>query len=190
MVTLEINREEHITFDGYFQINYQEMLSIATRITRDSYLAEDVVQESFIKAYSHQHNIEDKSKWKAWLKTIVKRTAIDMLRKQQKIQMIPADDWTQNSCLLEHKSCSFVEEAIEKKIKYKQITEAMDILNPNLRDVIYLKLNFDLSDKEIAEKLIISISAVKTRLYRARIKLRELFKNEFDTTVQLCLEAS
>ncbi|WP_182199911.1 RNA polymerase sigma factor [Paraliobacillus salinarum] len=190
MPMVEVNREKHLTFDACFQIYYQEMLAIATRITRDSYLAEDVVQESFIKAYSHQHNIEDKSKWKAWLKTIVKRTAIDMLRKQQKIQMIPADDWTQNSCLLEHKSCSFVEEAIEKNFEYEQITKAIEALNSNLRDVMYLKWNFDLSDKEIAKKLMISISAVKTRLYRARFKLREVLIGEIDMNVQVWFHAS
>ncbi|MFB1051613.1 RNA polymerase sigma factor [Paraliobacillus sp. JSM ZJ581] len=190
MLTLEASRGENPIFYCYFQLYYQDMLSIATHITRDSYLAEDVVQESFIKAYYHQHNIEDKSKWKAWLKTIVKRTAIDVLRKQQRMQTIPADDWLQNHIIIENRCCSYVEEAMEKNIKYQQITNAIESLNPSLRDVLYLKLHFDLTDKEIAQKLLISISAVKTRLYRARIKLQKLLKDEFNTTFQQWLEVS
>ncbi|CQR47876.1 ECF RNA polymerase sigma factor SigW [Paraliobacillus sp. PM-2] len=190
MVTLETSGGETGAFNNYFQLYYKEMVAVATHITKDCYLAEDVVQEAFIKAYRHQKNIEDTSKWKYWIKTIVKRTAIDTLRKQQRFQTLSADHWIDNHIAGLNDSCSFVEEAMEKNFMYQQIITIIDQLNPSLKNVLFLKIYFDLCDKEIAEKLNISISAVKTRLYRARIKLRKDIKQHSKTSIPKWLEVS
>ncbi|GAA5417273.1 RNA polymerase sigma factor YlaC [Paraliobacillus ryukyuensis] len=160
-------------FHDYFKCHYHEMLAFARYITKDYYLAEDVIQEAFLKAYQHHSDINDSSKWKAWIKTIVKRTAIDCLRKEHRIVLLEMNDITENY-VTTTTAASFVEEALDRNISYEQLHQAIYQLQPILRTVLYLKLQNELADKEIAQYLNISLSAVKTRLYRARKQLRQL----------------
>lgn len=154
------------SFEHYFHDYYYEMYYVAKRFIRDAYLAEDILQEAYIKAYNCQHMISDPTKVKAWLRTIVTRTAIDYVRKEAKSRCIPLD-------LICHDIEGTQETYLDCKFNGQYLQSVIVQLPINLQHVVLLKIN-DYSHIEIAEKLNISISAVKTRLHRARKQLKQL----------------
>lgn len=158
------------TFDYLYQMYYQDMFYIAHNIIKDRHMAEDIIQETFIKAYKHQEKIIDRSKIKSWLRTIVIRTAIDMLRKEKRVQLSSIDD-VHISLLSPLYDCS-LEEEVANNLYYNDIKQNIANLNPILRDVIGLKVMHDYKDEDIAKKLNISLPAVKTRIHRARKQLK------------------
>lgn len=182
-MTMVMDHTTTQSFNTYFKLYHQEMLHFAAYITKDYHLAEDVIQEAFIKAYRHQANIKDASKWKAWLKTIVRRTAIDILRKEQRYPMISLDI-VQDFQLMMNEHHIFVEKAIEMKGRYSQIKSAIEQLSPALSDVLLLKISYDITDRDLAKYFSISVSAVKTRLYRARQQLKNIISQQSNESIQ------
>ncbi|MBM7540380.1 RNA polymerase sigma factor [Amphibacillus cookii] len=161
-------------FDEYFHSHYNEMYYTAKRVVHQHFSAEDVVQEAYIKAYNNYAHLSDGSKRRAWLRTIVIRTAIDYLRKENKYVTLSIEQELE----VGHDYCytdNCVQNQFDLNLEFEEIKHAMQQLPPNLQAVLELKLRFDYKDEAIAERLNISHSAVKTRLHRARKQLRQVY---------------
>lgn len=158
------------TFHYLYNTHYQEMFYIANNIIKDRHMAEDIIQETFIKAYKHREEIVDCNKIKFWLRTVVTRTAIDVLRKEKRVQLSSIEDV--HISLLNPLYSYSLEEEVANNLYYKNIKKNIANLNPLLRDVINLKVIYDYRDEDIAKKLNISLSAVKSRIHRARKQLK------------------
>lgn len=158
--------------------NYQKRLfHIAFSITRDHYLAEDVVQETLIKGYKHLHTVEDKEKLGAWLSSIATRTAIDFLRKEKRLKG-NVDGYAELEQLnLSHSQS--VEGIAEASFLQAEIAGFIQSLAPDQRKLFLLKINDGMKEKEIAEMLNLNPNTVKTRIYRVRKQLKEKL-TEFD----------
>ncbi|SEN66787.1 RNA polymerase sigma-70 factor, ECF subfamily [Amphibacillus marinus] len=165
-----LQAQEQFDFNCYFKAYYQEMYYIAKRIVHNHYTAEDVIQEAYIKAYRNYVYLSDHAKGRAWLRTIVIRTAIDFYRKETKysVASVEAQAEEGHECCVATKQ---VQDQFDYQVNIELIQQALLNLPIRLRQVIELKLTNDLSDAKIAEKLNISLSAVKTRLHRARKQL-------------------
>ena len=151
---------------------------LATRMLNQQQAAEDVLQETFLKAYRGLKSFDGRSKISTWLFRIATNEALMVLRRkhpefvsidepveteegeQEPVQIV---DWC---CLPEHELLS--EEARER------LDEAVQKLPESLRVVFILRDINDLSTLETAEVLGLSETAVKTRLSRARLRLREI----------------
>jgi RNA polymerase sigma-70 factor (ECF subfamily) len=151
---------------------------LATRMLNQQQDAEDVLQETFLKAYRGLKSFDGRSKISTWLFRIATNEALMVLRRkhpefisidepveteegeQEPVQIV---DWC---CLPEHELLS--EEARER------LDEAVQKLPESLRVVFILRDINDLSTLETAEVLGLSETAVKTRLSRARLRLREI----------------
>ncbi|WP_067839952.1 RNA polymerase sigma factor [Amphibacillus sediminis] len=161
-------------FDTYFNDHYQEMYFVALRVVHNHYSAEDVVQEAYLKAYKNYTYLTDASKRRAWLRTIVIRTAIDLYRKETKYPCLSLEEETEAG--REHcYTGNSVEDQFERILEYEQVEQAINTLPKSLREVLQLKLIHDSKDKVIANELNISLAAVKTRLHRARKQLKEIY---------------
>ncbi len=158
-------------FNYIYETYYHRVFRAAFSLTKDQGLAEDVLQESFLKAYHKLHLIEDEAKVGAWLTTIAKRTAIDLLRKEKRTPVLSLEE----TCLPENQ-IAFSESAVEKEIEendFRQgIKEKINTLPTKLRKVFQLKYYGELQEKEIASALKLTNSAVKSRLFRARNNLK------------------
>ncbi len=145
---------------------YQAMMFYtALKIVKDQQIAEDVVQESWIKIYKHL-NDNKIDKIGAWLRTITARTAIDVLRKERRTKSLMFDD---PSLLEELMICSTNE--LEERINWSCTIDDLEQYfdkNEKLKLVFDLKFKQELDDHQIAKILNISHSAVKTRIFRAR----------------------
>lgn len=155
-------------FQQIYTVFYNKVLHVAQSITRDIYLAEDVLQEAFLKIYQNLDQMKDIEKLGAWIATITTRTAIDFLRKEKKYPMSSMDEII---FYLENPDASTEEMAWTHLLK-EQIEQHIDQLKPEYRQVIELRYHKGLKEKEIETELNITKSTVKTRLYRARQTLK------------------
>jgi RNA polymerase sigma-70 factor (ECF subfamily) len=166
----------------------RRVFRMAKQITQNDDDAEDVLQETFLKAYTHLDDFQGNSKFYTWVVRIAVNEALMKLRKRRSDRTVPLDDpidtgedevvreiavWDQNP-----------EDTYSREELATILDEAVQSLKPAYRTVFILRDIEEMSIEETAEALDLSISAVKSRLLRARLQLREkltrLFKNKGD----------
>ncbi|UOQ44505.1 RNA polymerase sigma factor [Halobacillus salinarum] len=161
----------NLSFEDIYETYYARVFQAAISVTKDHGIAEDVLQEAFLKAYQKLHRIEDNKKVQAWLVTITKRTAIDFLRKEKKVTLLPIEE--EILPFEKRAESSTVEKQLEVNDLNEGIKTKVNTLSPKLKKVFQLKYYNELQEKEIASKLQLSDSCVKSRLYRARHVMKE-----------------
>lgn len=143
--------------------------------------AEDILQETFIKAYRSIENFEGRSALSTWLYRIATNEALMLLRKRKPaLDLVLEDD---NEDDIEPREivdwCCLPEEEMLSTESRIFLEKAVQVLSPSLRLVFLMRDVERLSIKETAEILEISESAVKVRLMRARLRLREELTHYF-----------
>lgn len=167
-------KEKNEFYRIFYEMFYDRVYQTAYFITRDEYLAQDVVQETFLKAFRRLDDLEDGAKAGAWLNTIASRSAIDMLRKRKKWNGTPLEDVLLET---EQKKCSFpnpTEQEAEFIWMKEQVVKEMSALKPEYRQVLLLKYEQGLQDEEIADVLQEKVGTVKSRIHRARKQLKSV----------------
>lgn len=162
--------DEQLSKDDMMDICYSHqklLFHIAFGITRDYHLAQDVVQETFIKAFRKLDTVVEDAKLRSWLTSIAQRTAIDFVRKEKRRKEVLDTEVS----YLEMASHKNVEEEVNHLLLKYEISKAFDVLNINQRSVLHLKIVEGMKEREIAEVLHLNQNNVKTVLYRARRKL-------------------
>lgn len=161
-------------FDEYGE----SILSYILLMVRDYQQAEDLTQETFIKAYRHQQQFEQKSSVKTWLFSIAHNVTKDYFRKKHPLQHYLG-------LTMEEKDYKPIpEQIIAMNFQIEQLYRAIQQLKPSYRHVIILRKLKELSTAETALVLNWSESKVKMTLKRALVELKnELIKrgvtNEF-----------
>jgi RNA polymerase sigma-70 factor, ECF subfamily len=156
---------------------------LAYRMMGNEQEAEDVLQETFMNAYRALPSFEGRSNIGTWLYRIATNQALMRLRKKQPASIsvdepVTDDDWEEiprqfvDWCCLPEKEL-MTSEALE------ELDSALETLSSNLRIVFILRDVNGLSTRETAQVLNISEAAVKTRLLRSRLKLREVLSSYF-----------
>lgn len=139
--------------------------------------AEDILQETFIKAFEKIEGFKGQSKISTWLYRIAVNEALMLIRKRKGITLsISADDEAGQEDLLPRQIidwCCLPEKELLSAETRHHIREAIENLSTANRAVFILRDVEGLSTREAAEILEISESAVKVRLMRARMQLRE-----------------
>jgi RNA polymerase sigma factor (sigma-70 family) len=162
--------DEQLSKDDMMDICYSHqklLFHIAFGITRDYHLAQDVVQETLIKAFRKLDTVVEDAKLRSWLISIAQRTAIDFVRKEKRRNEVLDTDASYQE-MASHKN---VEEEVNHLLLQNEISKAFDVLNNNQRSVLHLKIVEGMKEREIAEVLHLNQNNVKTVLYRARRKL-------------------
>ena len=144
------------------------MYSTLTRMTGENELAQDLLQEAFIKAFKKIHDLEDPKAFSGWLKRIVVNTGIEHLRKR-------TYDFEN---LEDHGE---VEVGIENEhlIETSEIHEAIKELPDGCRAVLTLHLLEGFKHKEIATKLGITESTSKTQFRHAKLLLKKKLAHHY-----------
>lgn len=175
------DRKKEIDYEKIiFEMHYERVYHAAYFVIQDKYLAQDVTQETFLKAFQKIDTLQDGNKLGAWLGTIATRTAIDLLRKIKRRNDILIEDVYIDEDHFDEEMTS-IEDKIEFQFLEKVIQKKIQVLEPpGYREVLILKYEYELQDKEIAEALGISVSAAKSRLHRARKKLQVLLGDQLD----------
>lgn len=158
---------------------YQRVYYTAYYIVKDRDLAQDVLQETFIKAFENMHTVREGEKLGAWLAAIATRTAIDFLRKLKRWNDISTEDDIISDLISKNdEQLTTIETIVEEKFLGKILLQEIDGLTPEHKEVILLYYYSDMKYEEIAESLGLKIDTVKTRIYRAKLKLKESFEKK------------
>lgn len=136
-------------------------------------MAEDIVQETFIKAYKNMSNVEEPHKLKSWLSVITARTAIDFLRSEKRKALTPMEPALIEPMLSSSPFEKSTEEAVEFRLFHEDLNSKMGHLSTEFQEVLILKIQYGLKETEIASLLDLKSGTVKTRLYRARKQLKQ-----------------
>src|SRR5260370_18879927 len=173
--------------DGYaFEVlirRYQRRtLAVVRRFTRIKEDAEDIVQQSFHKAFVHLHKFEGKSSFSTWLTRIAINEALMLLRRGRVLREVSIDNLSGNEevpiGLNMPDSRAGPESAFLQSERNRILSEAMNKLTPGIRTAIELRDLAELSTKEVARVLGLSIEAVRGRVYQGRRKFHKELKRE------------
>jgi RNA polymerase sigma-70 factor (ECF subfamily) len=160
----------------------QKIFSMAQRITNNREDAEDVVQETFHKAFLHLDSFQEKSQFSTWLTRIAMNEAFMLLRRRRGVHEVLPDN---NDDGAKFASETFVdqgpnpEESCLQLERTQLLAEAINCLGPRIRTAILLRDIEEKSVAETAEILGTTRTAVKARVFQGRRKLRRIIKPGF-----------
>ena len=162
-------------FEELVSLYKPRILAIARRITKNREDAEDVLQDSFHKAFLHLGTFQEKSRFSTWLTSIARNEAFMTLRRRRGILDVlpenPNDSLKSSAEAFIDKSPS-PEESCWRLERTEHLINAINCLRPRIRRTILLHNIEGRSLQEIAQVLGISIAAVKARVFQGRRKLR------------------
>ena len=153
------------------------MYIVAKRFVKDTFEAEDVVQEAFIKAFSKLHQYKAEVTFGSWLKRIVINKCIDSLKsKRQFMQEL-------DEVHLKVVDVSYENEwLVDDAITLEDVKKAISNLPEKYKYVVMLFLIEGYDHQEISQILNITEVASRTQLSRGKVKLRDLLKQEQNGT--------
>jgi RNA polymerase sigma-70 factor (ECF subfamily) len=155
----------------------RKVFRLAKNITNNQHDAEDVLQDTFLKAYSHLDGFQGNSKFYTWLVRIAVNEALMKLRKRKSDRTVSMDDEIDTGEDSIVREIAVWEDDPEQRYSHEEIKsileEAVAGLRPTFRTVFVLRDIEELSTEETARILDLSVPAVKSRLLRARLQLRE-----------------
>ena len=153
------------------------MYSAAFRLTRNAADAEDLVQETFLRAYRAFHQFEPGTNLKAWLYRILTNTFINSYRKRQRepqtISEDEVEDWYLYSKMTEEGMEPSAEAAVLESLPDEDVQEALSSLPEQFRMAVLLADVEGFSYKEIADIMGVPIGTVMSRLHRGRKALEK-----------------
>ena len=161
----------------------RNVFRIAQHITQNREDAEDVVQDAFLKAFQNLGQFQGQSKFYTWLVRIAVNEALMRLRRRRPERMVSLDEeirTEEDSMPREVADWSPNPEQLYSQAELKDIlSKTIQGLPPGFRTVFVLRDMEALSTEETAEALNLSIPAVKSRLLRARLQLRDRLNKFF-----------
>jgi RNA polymerase sigma-70 factor (ECF subfamily) len=161
----------------------RNVFRIAQHITQNREDAEDVVQDAFLKAFQNLGQFQGQSKFYTWLVRIAVNEALMRLRRRRPERMVSLDEdvkTEEDSMPREVADWSPNPEQLYSQAELKDIlSKTVQGLPPGFRTVFVLRDVEGLSTEETAEALSLSVPAVKSRLLRARLQLRDRLNKFF-----------
>ena len=161
---------------------------LALKMLKNQQDAEDILQETFIKAYKALPEFEGRSKISTWLYRIATNEALMFLRRKQPVTVSveqPGNDDEEQAPLQIIDWCCLPEGELMSGEALAYLQESIDELPESLRVVFLLRDIEGLSTREVAKILDLSETAVKTRLSRGRLRLREMLTTYFGQRLPL-----
>jgi RNA polymerase sigma-70 factor (ECF subfamily) len=161
------------------------ILRVVLRFTRNREDAEDIVQQSFQKAFVHLRQFEGNSSFSTWLTRIAINEALMWLRKKRASSEVPIKVSSANSETAQPLDFPDLgpnpEDSCLQRERERILSAAINELTPGMRTAIELRELGELSTEETARVMSLSVGAVKSRVFHGRRKLRERLKHYFES---------
>jgi len=164
-------------FETLVKRHRRNVFALALRYTRTRENAEDVVQQTFQKAFVYLRNFEGKSSFSTWLTRIAINEALMWLRKARALCEVPLDHSMNDEGARPDFDVADAspdpEATYLRQEETRTLSMAIERLTPSIRIVLELKELRELSARETARHLGLSLAAVKARAFHGRKKLRK-----------------
>lgn len=171
-------RGDNEAFSALVLENQKDAYNLALSITKDTHLAEEAAQDSFIKAFEKLESFKGSSSFKTWLMRIVHNTAVDLTARRNTVPLPEYEDDDGDTVNAEPASDEPTpEEVYENKLLSESLKRAMGQLSEEHRRIFELRELMLLSYDEIGEILSLAPGTVRSRLHRARESLRTYLLN-------------
>jgi RNA polymerase sigma-70 factor, ECF subfamily len=171
---------EMAAFEALVEHHRDRVYGLALRMTRSEADAAEITQETFLSAYQHLGNFRGEAAFGSWVHRIAANHALMRLRHSKVVQSAESSlaqpEFNERGSHADYPESDWSRRADEKALDAelgKAIEEATSRLPEGYREVFLLKDVEGLSYEEIAEIIGDSVPAVKSRLHRARLALRE-----------------
>jgi RNA polymerase sigma factor (sigma-70 family) len=158
------------------------VFTLVLRITGNREDAEEVAQDVFVKAYRSLADFRQQARFSTWLYTIARTSCFTFLRKK-KMNILPLDDGKEGAHLA-HLTSESGAMGLEQKSRHLALNRAIRLLGPDDALIITLFYQGEQTLEEIAQIMGLNPNAVKVRLHRARLKLKEKMETHFPTAVK------
>ncbi len=164
----------------YLVETYQKpVYNLCYRMLGEPEAAEDAAQETFLRVFQHLNRYDQKRPFATWLLSIAAHYCIDRLRRR-KFAMFSIDEEDDDGApfeLPDPESLQPENESIKKETN-KRVHALLQKLDATDRAAVIMRYWYDYSEAEIAESLRLTVSAVKSRLHRARRELANEWQDE------------
>ena len=153
---------------------YSKMLVACMRYSQNNAEAEDLLHDGFIKLYSKLPKYNYQGSFEGWIRRIIVNNAIDFVRKKKEFTVSFGSD---NEHIINDRYDNTNQDNIDievTKFEAQKIIKAIQKLSPAYKTVFNMYVMEDMSHKEIAEELGISIGTSKSNLSKAKLRIREI----------------
>ena len=168
-----------MTYDAFESLALEQMDSVhrmALHLTRQEDLAEDVVQETYLRAFKAASSFEDRGDGiRPWLWRICRNVFYTMINKQRR--ELTGQDELFHQCVANEPTGGWDFRTLDWEQVDERLKQAIDALDVQYREVLLLWAVDGLKYREVADVLDIPIGTVMSRLYRARATLRNQLEN-------------
>jgi len=158
-------------FDCLVREYMNTVLGLAFNYVRNFHTAEDLAQDTFVQAYQSIASLRDGARFKVWLLRILRNKCIDHIRRNPRQLSLDHDEELQKE--VSRKAIQPApQESEPRRITEEELFHALDALRSDYREIFVMKHVDNLSYKEIADLLGMTVSAVGEKLYRVRSMIR------------------
>ncbi|WP_010529104.1 RNA polymerase sigma factor SigW [Lentibacillus jeotgali] len=176
----QVKRGDQSAFEDIVSFYQNKIYQHCYRMLGNKHEAEDISQETFIRAYVNIHSFDDKRKFSTWLYRIATNLTIDRIRKRKPDYYLDAEiKGTDGLDMYSQLATDSLlpEEEVQGMELQDYINQKISALPPKYRSVIILRYLEEFSLQEISDILNIPLGTVKTRIHRGREALRKKLRH-------------
>lgn len=162
---------ELVAFEIIMRRYNQRIFRVVRGLVNDENEAEDIVQDTYVRAYEHLGQFGGRAKFSTWLTKIAVHVAIDRRKRRQRLEQLTINQQDSISLPLHRSTADGLDQMNANELS-NLLAEAVEALPDDLRVVFNMRAIEEISTRETAECLALTESNVKVRLYRARRQLR------------------
>ncbi len=174
-------------FERLMNESYRQAYNMALRLSGSSTEAEDLVQETYVRAYRFFYRYDESLPFVSWLFRIMVNVHIDTVRRRQRLRTVSLDQSAGNGAAWEfgdqssHADSALMESTLEEPLQL-----GLKAMNPEFRTAVVLADVEGMSYEEIAEIMDTSVGTVRSRIHRGRRQLKEylerLYPGQYEVT--------
>lgn len=164
---------DKVAFGKIIEAYQSPVFNLAYRMLNNAGEAEEAAQEAFIRAYTRLDSYNPNHKFSTWLLSITSNYCIDLIRKRRAILLSIDEPLPPHPSLMSEKSAAPEPQLVQSE-EQQMVQRLLAELAPEYREAVVLRYWHELSYDEIAEMMDTTVSAIKSRLFRARKQLAEI----------------
>ncbi len=151
---------------------YPDLHRLCARIIGDTVTAEDLAQETLLRAYRHLDNLEADRLW-LWLSTVARHLAVSELRRRTRRRMVPLDVVDEHVASSTDPTFASVAVASDRSHQQRLLGDALGTLKPRDLTILWRRMDEGWSYEAIARAQRMSVAAVRCSLWRSRVLLQQ-----------------